>query len=90
MDISNIRKAVEGCEEEFLSFVLNHFFVTLENRNSITTFVITDSYYANKIIDEMMETDPSAFVHCVLDFICECKRSGVFEKKDGKENADPT
>ena len=82
MDISNIRKAVEGCEEEFLSFILNQFSVTLENRNSITKFAITDSYYATKIVDQMMETDQAGFAHCVFEFIYECRRIGVFEKKD--------
>lgn len=78
MDISNVRNAVDGCEGEFLSYMLNLAADDLVDGG--TVFKIEKDYYADDIIDEMAATDPEGFASCVIAFIQDAQEKGDFIK----------
>ena len=88
MDISNVRNAVDGCEGEFLSFVLNQCSLSFDNRTPTTAFHVDDSFYADDTVDDMARSDPEGFARCVVDFMSWCGERGHFKaKKDGEQDA---
>jgi len=89
MDISNVRNAVDGCEGEFLSYMLNLAADDLVDGG--TDFKIEKDYYADDIIDEMADTDPDGFASCVIAFLQDVQEKGAFIKLvEGDDDADPT
>ena len=88
MDISNVRNAVDGCEGEFLSYMLNLAADGLVDGG--TYFKIEKDYYADDIVEEMAATDPDGFASCVIAFIQDAKEKGAFMKLvKGDDDAAP-
>ena len=78
MDISNVRNAVDGCEGEFLSYMLNLAADDLVDGG--TAFKIEKAFYADDIVDEMADTDPDGFASCVIAFMQDVQGKGAFIK----------
>ena len=88
MDISNVRNAVDGCEGEFLSYMLNLAAVDLIDGG--TAFKIEKDFYADDIVDEMVDSDPDGFASCVIEFIQDVQEKGAFIKLvKGDDDASP-
>ena len=81
MNISNVRNAVDGCEGEFLSYMLNLAAVGLIDGG--TAFKVEKAFYADDIVDEMADTDPDGFATCVIAFIQDAQEKGAFIKLVG-------
>lgn len=88
MDISNVRNAVDGCEGEFLSYMLNLAAVGLIDGG--TDFKVEKAFYADDIIDEMAATDPDGFASCVIAFMQDVQGKRAFIKLvKGDDDAAP-
>lgn len=88
MDISNVRNAVDGCEGEFLSYMLN--LAAYDLVDGGTDFKIEKDFYADDIVDEMVDSDPDGFASCVIAFIQDVQEKGAFIKLvEGEKNGTP-